>query len=155
MQIGKEILRRKKIIMWESSERYLTSSRILKRIEGRGGGYVCLTSYRTGGWVRGWGRSRERGGKIINHGWDFIKLRLSCAQRIVYYLLLRGGFAQLGNTPGTVVCFELACASRSPRWSSCVCCRSCLRVASKTSTVFPKIENHRRDSLRRDRARHL
>lgn len=59
------------------------------------------------------GRSRERGGKIINHGWDFIKLRLSCAQRIVYYLLLRGGFAQLGNTP--VVCFELACASRSPR----------------------------------------
>lgn len=55
-----------------------------------------LTSYRTGRmstWMGG--RSRERGGEIINHGWDFIKLRLSCAQRIVYYLLLRGGFAQL------------------------------------------------------------
>lgn len=32
-------------------------------------------------------------GGIINHGWDFIKLRLSCALCIVYYLLLRGGFA--------------------------------------------------------------
>lgn len=36
--------------------------------------------------------------KIINHGWDFIKLRLSCAQCIVYYPVLRGGFAQPGNT---------------------------------------------------------
>lgn len=42
---------------------------------------------------------REWGGGIINHDWDFIKLRLSCAQCIVYYLVLRGGFAQLGNIP--------------------------------------------------------
>lgn len=85
-------------------------------------------------------QSREWGGGIINHGWDFIKLRLSCAQCIVYYLLLRGGFAQLGNTPGTVFCFELAFAlpSRSPRWS----CRERCRVCG-TLAVFPKIESHR------------
>jgi len=85
-------------------------------------------------------QSREWGGGIINHGWDFIKLRLSCAQCIVYYLLLRRGFAQLGNTPGTVSSFELAFAlpSRSPRWS----CRERCRVCG-TLVVFPKIESHR------------
>jgi len=84
--------------------------------------------------------SREWGGGIINHGWDFIKLRLSCAQCIVYYLLLRGGFAQLGNTPGTVFCFELAFAlpSRSPWWSCRERCHVC-----RTLAVFPKIESHR------------
>lgn len=40
-------------------------------------------------------RGRAGGtGEIINHGWDFIKLRLSCAQCIVYYPVLRGGFAR-------------------------------------------------------------
>lgn len=61
----------------------------------------------------GWGRSRGWGGRIINHGWDFIKLRLSCAQCIVYYLVLRGGFAQLGNIP--VRSSALSALSRTPR----------------------------------------